>query len=145
MKRRSRIRKGAVAASLLAGVALLSGCGQFASLPEKERYQYIDEVLISIDYETAGKVTSFIKDNGDGVFSPSVKRITYQDDQAFETLKQRLQSHPSIICAQNFSERQVDCDMGQANIFMRRDSVDDPHVVLRITDVFNGREVEKND
>lgn len=137
---RQRLNRGQLIGVLSAALAvtLLSGCGQLTPLPDKERYQYIDGALADLDYESAGQIKSFIKDNGDGVFAPSVKLAVYSNDDAYDTLADRLLSLPNADCGGN-SGRQILCSYGQVTVHIAKS---EDEVKLSLTDTLGGRSSE---
>lgn len=79
----------------LIGVTSLTGCNvikDLKPLPDEQRYHYIDRVLSDIDYQNIGEVTFEEKDNGDGVFAPSYKRIGIKGSDVFEKIAKKLAS-----------------------------------------------------
>jgi len=63
---------------------------ELTPLPDEQRYSLIDKVLSDIDYQNIGKVTSEVKDEGDGVFVASYKRISYDDPEVFDKIAKKL-------------------------------------------------------
>ncbi len=97
---------GSISMSLLL-TAALSGCG-FRALPDEERYQYIDNVLETIDYKTVGNIVEEKIDDGDGILSPSYKKVYYGSDGSFKELEKRLKIG-SDTCKGNQEIGQITC------------------------------------
>jgi hypothetical protein len=126
----------------LGGLFLLSGCGQYAPLPDEERYQYINQVKDDLDYEDSGKVLKSEYDKGDGVFSPSVFYAEIQGSETYSTLSNELQNLPEVKCDAASAE-QTRCSIGQADVTITKLDGLDNIVALRILDSFSGRNPNK--
>lgn len=132
-----RRMKGAIA---IAAVALfLSGCGQYKALPTEERYQFINQVKDNLNYATAGEVISEELDKGDGVFSPSIFRTELKGKSTYKELNSRIKALPEVKDCRETKE-QIRCKLGQVDIYLNQEENSASSVVLKLTDVFSGRE-----
>jgi hypothetical protein len=138
----SKIRR--VASALVIGVGgmiLFSSCStlsQFRSLPDEERYQYINQVKEDLDYKSAGEVIKEEYDNNDGIVSPSVFLADLKGEKTFTTLSDRLQALPEVKC-DAASDRQTICHIGQADITITKIDESNNLVNLKILDSYSGR------
>lgn len=128
--------KGAIA---IAVVALsLSGCGDLRSLPDEERYQFINQVKDGVDLPSAGEIITQSYDNGDGVFSPSVYQAQLKGDTTYQKLKERIVTLSDVKdCITD--ETETNCKRGHVDIFVGKSRESSGKVFLRITDKYNGR------
>jgi hypothetical protein len=132
----------AVIAMSLSGLFLLSACNSgLLPLPDKKRYQYINEVKDDLGYDTIDGVVDDRYDTGDGVFSPSFFRAELESPEAFDTLTKRVQTLSDVKCAA-LSPTQTRCDIEQVEVQITKNDSGNDSVTLEITDVFNGRDPE---
>ena len=137
MYRTSKIKQVAVAATIgLGGMLVLSGCEQLSSLPDEERYKYVNQVKEDLDYASSGEISRERYDTGDGVFSPSFFYSELEGDTSFDILTQRLQSLPDVDCEALVTE-QSRCYIGRVEVKITRIGVS--KTALQITDSSNGR------
>jgi hypothetical protein len=110
----------------------------FISLPDEERYQYINSVKDRLDVESAGEVVDASYDSGDGVWVPSVFQAKVRSPDAFAVLSERVQKLPGVNCSR-VKLAYVKCNLRQVDITIIEsvDSVD--AVLVYITDTSNGR------
>jgi len=135
----SMFRKVAIATAVgLGGVLVLSGCAQLTSLPDEERYQYINQVKDDLGYADTGKVVREQYDTGDGVFSPSFFYTEIEGPTTFDRLTETSQELATQQC-NLLVDIQTRCDVGQVSILISRDSLEDTSITLKITDASNGR------
>lgn len=127
---------GIVGASLLLATSL-SGCMP-KPLPDEERYQYIDNVLKTIDYQTVGNIVEEEVDDGDGILSPSYKIIRYGNSGAFEELEKRLKSS-SDTCRGNREIGQINCSYPRVNVDAFYSKKTNIESYIYITDGSSGR------
>lgn len=136
-----KIRKRKIA-TLLAIVSfssiILSGC-QFIPPSKEKQYQNIDEFLDEIDYSSAGEIVEESIE-GDGVFSVAVKRYTYDDPKAFDSLRDRVKEGKDSECTHE-SFRQLNCVVRSLNlnVNVQRKSSDPDRVVISVSDSSNGK------
>jgi len=93
----------------------LGGCTQLSSLPDEERYQYINQAKSKIDYASAGEVTDEGYDNGDGVFESSGFYAKIEGTDAFESLTNQVKMLPDITC-QTLVDSQTRCKLDRISI-----------------------------
>jgi hypothetical protein len=138
----SMFRKVAVATAVgLGGVLVLSGCGvleQAKPLPDKERYQFINEVKDGLRYTEAGEVVSEQYDSADGVFAPSYFRAEVKGEDAFDFLTARAEELATRQC-DALSPTKTKCSSGQVDIKLTRDSSEDLFVTVEVIDADSGR------
>ena len=135
-------KKVVVAITLgLIGVSTLGGCGvleQAKPLPDKERYQFINEVKDGLRYKEAGEVVSEQYDSADGVFAPSYFRAEVKGEDAFDFLTVRAEELATRQC-DTLTSTQTRCSSGQVDIRLTRDSSEDLFVTVEVIDGDSGR------
>ena len=117
---------------------LLTGCGKFFPLPDRERYQFINQALEAIDYKTAGEITLERKDKGDGLVSPSFYAVLYEGQSAYPILVERMRSNSDIECPDYVSEIDTRCMLGTTNIevnWLEEENL----TMLKVIDRYSGR------
>lgn len=119
----------------------LSGCGDsFKSLPDEQRYQRIDKVLTDIDYKNIGDFVTEARDNGDGVFAPSHKSVSYKNSEVYEKILMKLEypEDKSIItdCKYYEDTTQLNCTYYGAQVSIGRSNTS---TSMTIADSQNGR------
>lgn len=115
----------------------LTGCGM-SPLPDSERYQYINQVMNDVDYENAGEIVEETTDNGDGIFTPSHKKVQYKGNKTFYKLSDTLKSLENYDCAGG--ETQISCTRGRVSVSVsisRKNPID---TYFTISDALGGRE-----
>jgi len=120
----------------LGGMLVLSGCTQLSSLPDEERYQYINQVKEDLNYSETGEVISERYDNGDGVFSPSFFYSELEGDTSFNLLTQKLQTLSNVNCETLVTE-QTRCSVERIEVKITK--IDVKTTALQITDSSDGR------
>jgi len=123
----------------LGGMLVLSGCTQLSSLPNEERYQYINQVKDELDYAATGQIIKEQYDSGDGVFSPSFFYVEVEGPATFDRLTETSKELATRQC-NLLADIQTKCDVGQVSILISRDSIEDTSITLKITDASNGRD-----
>ncbi len=121
----------------LALSASLSGCLP-KPLPDEERYQYINNVLETIDYQTVGDIVEEEIDDGDGILSPSYKIIRYGNDGSFEELEKRLKAS-SDTCKGDRKIGQINCSYPHVNVDVFHSGKPNIESYIYITDSSSGR------
>jgi len=138
----SMFQKVAIATAVgLGGVLVLSGCGvleQAKPLPDKERYQFINEVKDGLRYKEAGEIVSEQYDTADGVFAPSYFYAEVKSEDAFDLLTGKAEELATRQC-DALSPTQTRCSSGQVNIQITRETTEDLSVILEIVDAYSGR------
>ena len=125
----------------LIGVSTLGGCGvleQAKPLPDKERYQFINEVKDGLHYTEAGEVVSEQYDTADGVFAPSCFYAEVKGEDAFDLLTGKTEELATRQC-DALSPTQTKCSSGQVDIKLTRDSSEDLFVTVEVIDAYSGR------
>lgn len=125
----------------LIGVSTLGGCGvleQAKPLPDKERYQFINEVKDGLRYKEAGEVVSEQYDTADGVFAPSYFYAEVKSEDAFDFLTARAEELATRQC-DALSPTKTKCSSGQVDIKLTRDSSEDLFVTVEVIDAYSGR------
>jgi hypothetical protein len=141
----NKFKMGITLIVALSAVAILSGCTPgkgLTPLPDKERYQFIDEVKDDLDYKSSGKVISEQYDNNDGVFNPSSFVVELQGADSFEILSKRAKNLSHNKCYSSPSPatgEQTWCKVGQVSIKVFRENVKTDKVLLSIADSLSGR------
>jgi hypothetical protein len=131
-----------VLALVLTGITLLSGCGSgIITLPDGERYQYVNEVKNAVELETSGEIVEGYYDNGDGVFSPSTYRAVVKGENSFDTLVTRVEELPGTDC-RDAQPIQLKCTFNHVSISVTRESENSNVVRFSVIDTYNGREPE---
>lgn len=127
----------------MGGILLLSGCS-LLPLPDRLRYQRINNVVEQIDYKKSGDVLEERYDTGDGVFSPSFFLVKLHGEiETYESLKADILKIKDVDCPTNDPVRQVRCRLGQVDIYLNfNTSESPPHIILKVTDVYSGREAK---
>jgi hypothetical protein len=126
----------------LGEILLFSSCVFLPSgvntLPNEERYQYINQVKNNLNYESSGKVITKEYDNTQGIVSPSYFYAEIKGKQTFTILSDRLQTLPNVKC-NLISDEQSKCSIGQVDITITKVEITEDVVSLQILDSFSGR------
>lgn len=125
----------------LISVTSLSSCAAFEALPDEERYKSINKVLSDIDYQNIGEVTFEEKDNGDGVFAPSYKRIKYNNTEVFDKIAKKLaepeDSNINETCEYFENSTTMNCTYYGNSVSLGR--LDGETTIIKVSDSQGGR------
>jgi hypothetical protein len=123
--------------AILGLTVILGGCTQLSSLPDEERYQYINQTKNKIDYASAGEVIDEGYDNGDGVFESSGFYAKVEGTDSFESLTNQVKMLPDVTC-QTFVDSQTRCRLDRVSIEINKNpsGITD----LYLIDSSNGRD-----
>lgn len=142
---RNRYKTGIALVAALSIMAMLSGCTPgkgLTPLPDKERYQFINEVKDDLDYKSTGKVISERYDNNDGVFNPSFFVVELQGAKSFDKLSQKVKKLSNNKCHSSprpATGEQTWCTIGQVSVKVFRENAQTDNVRLSISDSLSGR------
>lgn len=117
----------------------VTSCTSVFSLPHEQRYQYINNVLDEVDYQTIGTILEEQIDDGDGVFEPSYKKVYYKEIDAYSTLVERIGKLPNASCSGGVEVGRFDCTRGQVSIGVALLEEDHRGTYFGMTDSSGGR------
>lgn len=134
------LKKKRIIGLLGVGTILLTGLTSCA-LPDEQRYHYIDKVLSDIDYQNIGTIISEEKDNGDGVFAPSFKRIMYKSPETFEKIAKKLAEPDDTNIYEDCEYRNSEQEQMKCSYYGNSVSVvkNETTTFLQITDSTSGK------
>jgi hypothetical protein len=110
----------------------------FISLPDEERYQYINSAKDGLDLERAGEVVDASYFGSEGLGSYSVFGGEVRSPDAFAVLSDRVQKLPGVNCPR-IRLGQVKCYLRHVEITITESAASVGTAEVHIMDVTNGR------